>query len=241
MVHVSPMIIRINWPWDAPEKIEGIAVVFDVYAATTNIASLVYRKTRDLIIAGEKNVLRARELYRDALLIGETENSVIGGMLDSRNMPADVACLVVTGKRVILMTNNGTRVIEQALQAGARMVLTASFANIGSTARYLSRLKNETVLFIPAGERTLPDMMPDFKAMEDYYCAEALQDILTNNMMNTGTYIMQNTRSFIQTHYPPSQQTTQDIDIALSIDTCPLVVCCTVEEDGFIHSRALPI
>jgi phosphosulfolactate phosphohydrolase-like enzyme len=130
--------ITIFWPWELPEKIEGIAVVIDLWAATTNIAQMLLRGAEKIYIANGKNILSTVKSFPQAIPVGESTDSKLEGFFRCSNSIKKVAKFDVKGKTVIYMTNNGTRVIEKALKKGAECVVTASYVNLAAVAEYIA-------------------------------------------------------------------------------------------------------
>lgn len=83
------MIINKYWLWDLPKKIEGIAIVIDTFAATTNLPIIISEKPGKLIITNEENLVKAKNVYPDGLVIGESTTLPKNTFICS-NFPSDI-------------------------------------------------------------------------------------------------------------------------------------------------------
>ncbi len=66
------MLINTFWSWEIPDKLEGVVVIADVYAATTNIVSFLARGVSRLLIVDRENVVSIRKRLKEAVVIGES-------------------------------------------------------------------------------------------------------------------------------------------------------------------------
>lgn len=122
--------VDILWPWELPEKIDGTAIVIDILAATSNISWFLTHEVRKLVIVNSSNVDKARGKYKDALIIGESDDPRFRNYFFSSNSPAEIEKVDVKDKVILYMSNNGSKVIEEAINRQAQKVLTVSFNNI---------------------------------------------------------------------------------------------------------------
>lgn len=172
------MNIRILWPWELPEKIKGVAVVADIMAATTNIVSMVSRGVGKLILASQDSVVHAKHEYPNSLVVGESL-VLPKDFFAVSNFPQDIEKTNFSGKTIIFITSNRTRVIEKALKLGAEFVVTLSFTNISSIAKWIIANQFTHITLIPAGTINVIDpTLPEEKIPEDLYCIEALKGLL---------------------------------------------------------------
>lgn len=176
----SSMQVNIIWPWDLTENINGIAVVCDVWAATTNINTLLSKQVGRLFLVNQYNVQEAKRKYRKSLVIGQSLK-LPKDFFDTSNNPYDVANARVKNKTVLYMTNNGTRIIELALAKKASKVISVSFSNLNCLAEYLRGFE-ENVYLIPAGEVEFANP----KVIEDKVCLQTLKKFLKGGVADIG-------------------------------------------------------
>lgn len=67
------------------------------------------------------------------------------------NDPAEYTPEVVSGKRIVMTTTNGTRSIEIARQMGAQSVLVGSYLNLSATVTYCASMGAQEVVVVGAG------------------------------------------------------------------------------------------
>lgn len=237
--------ISILWPWELPEKIEGVAVVIDILGATSNMAYLVTQQTKDVLILNEKSLISALERYPEAVFIGDPTEEIMSILqrykrtIYSTNHPSKVRSKNVQNKIVFYISNNGSRVVEDAFSKGAKAIITASFINFHSICTWLLSQPFLHIYLIPAGERTIPNIR-DKKALEDSSCAEAFRRALEGKEIQWQSY-WRTIRTFIERKYDYSPSTRKgDIDIIVKLDTIEVVPVCRKGRDGFIHVTHLP-
>jgi len=136
------MQTKILWPWELPEVLDGIAVIADVWAATTNITTFLTKDTKNLLIVNINNVQKAKNKYRDALTIGESLK-LSKNFFDASNYPTEIEKIDVKNKTILYMSNNRSRIIELVFKKKAKRVITVSFTNITSVCEYLDSLKDK--------------------------------------------------------------------------------------------------
>lgn len=172
------MTIQILWPWELPEKIEGLAVVADIFAATTNIASFLGRGVAKLLLVNHDLIKRVKRDHPKSLVVGES-HILPRDFFHLSNAPTVVDKASVRGRSIIFMTANGTRVIERAILKGASPVISISFTNLESVARWIQDNKIKSVILIPSGTIDLAyPTLPEIETPEDLKCIEALQSLL---------------------------------------------------------------
>lgn len=151
----------------SPTAVYGrVAVVIDVFRATTSIAAALWHGARAVVPCAEiaDAVARANQLVRaEVVLAGERHMAPIDGF-DLGNSPDAFSPGVVGGRTVVLTTTNGTRAL---LAAGAAdVVYAAGFANFSVTLSALRTavLDSRDVLLVCAGTDGAP-------SLEDVACA----------------------------------------------------------------------
>ncbi len=233
--------IQILWPWELPEKIEGITVVIDVLSATSNIAWFLSHNVKELVIVNERNVHVALERYKGALLIGESFDVSLKQYFSASNSPADISRVDVAYKTVLYMTYNGSAVIEEALRRGKGEVITGSFTNFEGILSCLKSFYLAGVTLIPSGCVDVPQLIPDKKSREDWLCAELLQNKISGKDADSEKYI-EEAQMFIDSHYKYDKVKKKvDIKMVTSLNANPKVAVCRRLDDGFIYIETLPL
>jgi 2-phosphosulfolactate phosphatase len=143
-------------PRDVPNrKGEGkVFVVIDVLRATTTIIEALSNGCTD--VTGE-----------ETLIGGERGGLKVDGF-DLGNAPREYSRDVVSGKRVILTTTNGTRALQSV--AGCELVFVAGFTNAHAVVQRCIALKADPVI-IPAGREGK-------FSLEDVVCGGMMMDLL---------------------------------------------------------------
>lgn len=233
--------INIFYPWDLPEKLSGPAVVFDVYAASRNIIDLLGRAD-ELYVATGANALTALAEIPGSILIGETDNPEIEKRFHmASNHPLKVAQCDVTGKKVILLTNNGTHTIHEASQKGALPVIAASYPNLHTAVGFLldHYSDTKTITLIPAGGRE-EEYKDDPNVLEDLLCAQAMKKLLEGKIpdFQKDFKIL---HEYMDKRYIP-KPTSEDYRITLTDkDYFPRVPVCRPLSGGIMRVISAPL
>lgn len=228
--------VSISWPWEISELNHQykIGLVADVYAATTNIPLILLKRARDIIVVNEKIIRKALADFPDAVCIGESTDPGIKPLFVSTNHPSDINCLNLEGKTVLYMTNNGTRVIEKLIYLGMEKIVAVSFVNVDTVSDWIKNGQRYPVLLLPAGEATVPETIPDRKAMEDKWCMDYLSCMLTGSVPSWKEY-KDKSVEFILTHYPPLSSIDEDLRIVFDRNGQPVVPLVDKDQTGYIH------
>ncbi|WP_424766175.1 2-phosphosulfolactate phosphatase [Paenibacillus sp. sgz302251] len=142
------------------------AIIADVLRATSTIVTAIAAGA--LCVIPAETVMEARALARPGdLLGGERFCRKIAGF-DLGNSPEEYTEQVVSGKRIVLTTTNGTRAIHKSMRAD--YVLTASLLNAEACARTAIELRRD-IIILCAGSH-------DEFAVEDGLCAGLVLDRL---------------------------------------------------------------
>lgn len=107
----------------------------------------------------------------EALTVGNRLQAVIGGEVNSvkplmfhlGNSPLEYVRDKIGGKKVVLYTSSGTRLLR-FLMAVSKKVLVGAIVNVSTLAEYIAEEGFENVAIVTAGKIGLP-------ALEDSYCA----------------------------------------------------------------------
>jgi 2-phosphosulfolactate phosphatase len=151
-----------------------VCVVFDVLRATSTIATALHNGAKAVIPVAEiSEALELKKSRPDVLLGGERDGVRIstGGIdFDLGNSPREYTPTKVRGKTIVSTTTNGTRALRAC--AGAKMILAASFLNLGATAEFLRRNKIGLILIVCAGTG-------ENAALEDTLAAGAMCEVVS--------------------------------------------------------------
>ncbi|MDP2585562.1 MAG: 2-phosphosulfolactate phosphatase [Candidatus Levybacteria bacterium] len=227
------MQTKILWPWELPKHIDGVAVVCDVWAATTNIVSFFRKGAKNILIVNNNNVQKAKSRFRDALIIGESLQ-LPKNFFDSSNYPTDIEKIDVKNKTILYMSNNGSIIIELALKKSAKKIITVSFTNITSVNEYLRDLK-ETIYLIPSGDMGSSDK----KGAEDLICVESLGKMLKAKNVNLNI-AQEEAKGYIRTNYADEKfNRNLNFKIAFNLDSSKVVPICSQEKEGWIKVTRL--
>src|SRR5476651_1845332 len=152
---------------------ETVCVVFDVLRATSTFATALQNGAKEIIPVAEiSEALEIKKTRPEVLLGGERDGvkiSANGIDFDLGNSPREYTPSKVRGKTIVSTTTNGTRALRAC--AGAKIVLAASFLNLGATAEFLRRKNFTEILIVCAGTG-------ENAALEDTLAAGALCEIL---------------------------------------------------------------
>jgi 2-phosphosulfolactate phosphatase len=135
----SPALLHVH------EIRDALVVIIDVLRATSTIATALYNGA-DAIIPVD-SVSECIELSRKsgAISAGERDGKIADG-LQHGNSPLEYPRDFIAGKKLVLTTTNGTRLLHMALASKAGEIITGSFPNLSRVADYLSRQQQPVIL-----------------------------------------------------------------------------------------------
>jgi 2-phosphosulfolactate phosphatase len=153
------------------EKAEDkVFVVIDVLRATTTIIEALSNGCTDVIpvVTVDGAFDLAKRLPRKDTLIGGERGGLKVDGFDVGNSPREYTRDLVSGKRVILTTTNGTKALQSV--AGCEHVLVAGFTNVQAVVQRCIALKADPVM-VPAGGKGR-------FSLEDVVCGGMMMDLL---------------------------------------------------------------
>ncbi len=123
----------------------SIVVIIDVLRATSTIATALYNGAKCVIPVD--SVTKCMEIGRqiESITAGERDGQIAEG-LEFGNSPFEYPREFISGKTLVLTTTNGTRLLQMALDKGARQIITGSFPNLSSVCEYLITAKQNVIL-----------------------------------------------------------------------------------------------
>ncbi len=159
---------------------ETVCVVFDILRATSTFITALQNGAQAVLPVSEiEEALALRQNHPEFLLAGERNGRRIlaeqsgGTNFDFGNSPREFAPPKVRGKTIVSTTTNGTRALRACRHA--QLVLAASFLNLSTTAKFLTKMQPEELLLICAGTG-------ETTALEDVLAAGALADLLADEL-----------------------------------------------------------
>lgn len=236
--------IQIRWPWsiEAHERIDGPAVILDVNAASTNIAAIL-GSADEFYVTNRDGLHTVLEKMPDAILVGESKDPEIAKKFQVSNNASHIDQAVrdgiFTGRRIVLLTTNGTYVLCRLIEHGATPVLSVSYVNLFTVSSWLaSNGYDSGIMLVPAGGQEI-EFENDRELVEDKICAEALAAVLRGEQMNREVFFAAS-RAGIDRQYVkyeglwPTKQA--DLDLIFSPrDRYPVVPLCRKTTDGLIR------
>lgn len=227
------MKAEIYWPWELQESLNGIAIIIDINAATTNISMILARKAKNLFIVNSENVVKIKEDNPGCFVTGES-NILPHNFFDANNCTNVIAKLPLENKTILYMSNNGSRTIELAIQKQAKYVIACSFTNIHSVVNCLEKHQEEKIYIIPSGDKQFKDP----KVVEDQVCAEAIKDLIVKNPIEWDNLFTRG-KDFISKSY--SDFSEEEVSMQFSLDKYPVVPLCIKDDKGLIKVTIPPI
>jgi len=151
---------------------ETVVVVIDVFRATSTIAAALYNGAEAVVPVD--TVPKAIQIALDVngIAAGERDGKIADG-LQHGNSPLEYHRDFIGGRKLVLTTTNGTKLLHMALDNGADDIVTGSFPNLGAVCEYLVRQQKNVVLAC-AGWK-------DRFNMEDTLFAGAVIEQIKNN------------------------------------------------------------
>ncbi len=222
------MKIKKIWFNEMPKQLEGYAVIIDAYAASANMAILLSKSPKRLLIVNEDNLGKARQTYKNTILIGESDilpnNSFV-----FTNRLKDMYEGNVVGKNILWMSINGSRVFEKVVAFIAKGdVIAGSLHNSKAVVDYLLAKNAKIVYLVMAGERGL-------HVEEDKICADLIEKRLLKKSFN---WIRAKKRisRYVSSLYTPHIY--ENLPFLLEhLDEFTLVPKCVKNNKGFLEVR----
>jgi 2-phosphosulfolactate phosphatase len=123
----------------------SIVVIIDVLRATSTIATALYNGARCVIPVD--SVSRCIEIGRqiEGITAGERDGRVAEGLVHG-NSPFEYPRSFIQGKTLVLTTTNGTRLLQMALDKGAKEIITGSFPNLSAVCGHLIEMNQNVIL-----------------------------------------------------------------------------------------------
>ncbi len=123
----------------------SIVVIIDILRATSTIAAAIHNGARCVIPVD--SVTRCIELGKQigGITAGERDGKIAEGLAHG-NSPFEYPREFIEGKTLVLTTTNGTRLLQMALEKGAKEIVTGSFSNLSAVCEHLTEMKLPVIL-----------------------------------------------------------------------------------------------
>lgn len=120
-------------------------VIIDVLRATSTIATALFNGAKAVIPVD--SVSRCMEIGKQihGITAGERDGKVAEGLVYG-NSPFEYPRDFIEGKTLVLTTTNGTRLLQMALDKGAKEIITGSFPNLSAICDHLTATKQNVIL-----------------------------------------------------------------------------------------------
>jgi 2-phosphosulfolactate phosphatase len=150
---------------------ESMVVIIDVLRATSTIATALHNGAECVLPVA--SVPRCIELGQElnAITAGERDGKIADG-LEHGNSPFEYYPDFVKGKKLVLTTTNGTKLLHMALDNGAAEIITGSFPNLSAVCEHIRERNMPIILGCAAWK--------DKVNIEDTLFAGAVIDKLEN-------------------------------------------------------------
>jgi len=223
------MKVKIQWFYELKGKPTGTIVVIDVYGATTNIPMILSKGPKSLVVVNERNLRKAQQTYEESILVGESDN-LPRKVFKASNHPANINSAKLSGKNVLWMSDNGSRVFEAVAVRKKRRVFSCSFNNITALSRWLKKDKGERkITIVISGSKGIP-------ADEDRLCGELLKKLLLGKEYNWGK-IRKDVTNFMDGHPGYKGKHKKDMKFILDLGRFKSVPICFKKENGFLEIK----
>ena len=123
----------------------SIVVIIDVLRATSTIATALYNGARSVIPVD--TVGRCIDIGKQihGITAGERDGKIAEGLVYG-NSPFEYPREFIEGKTLVLTTTNGTRLLQMALDKGAKEIITGSFPNLSAVCDHLIEMNQNVML-----------------------------------------------------------------------------------------------
>lgn len=199
-------IIRILGGEKGCKEAKGVAVVIDVFRATSTLCCLLKSNPKILNLAKNKEDLKE---YINENFTSFSEIDPINSQND--NSPLS-ALSVQPNNSLALASRNGTKAFN--LVKHCEKILAASFLNIDSVVRYLKKNKFSEITLIPIG-----NINKDEITAEDLLCANMIKNKLLNKEIDEGLVRKQLHELILERKSDPDAPQGHFVDIDLALCT----------------------
>lgn len=123
---------------------EKVVVIIDILRATSTITTLASKDVSKILATDDVEHALSLKEKNDFLAIGERNGMKVKGF-DFGNSPYEIRNASLKGKKVVITTTNGTKVMK--MSESASEVLIGSFHNLQALANRISNGSRDIILF----------------------------------------------------------------------------------------------
>ncbi|MBS1643426.1 MAG: 2-phosphosulfolactate phosphatase [Bacteroidetes bacterium] len=122
----------------------AVVVIIDVFRATSTIVAALHSGAQAVIpVASVEECIQLGRSVPNSITGGERNGAIIPG-LQHGNSPLEYPASFIAGKKLVLTTTNGTKLLHMV--EGAAEIITGSFLNLSSVCEFLLERKLPVVL-----------------------------------------------------------------------------------------------
>ncbi|NMC37033.1 MAG: 2-phosphosulfolactate phosphatase [Bacteroidales bacterium] len=159
----------------------GLTVIIDVFRAFSVACYAADGGAAKIIATGSvEEAFALKQKYSNSVLAGERNEKKVEGF-DFGNSPTEILKADIAGKIFIHTTTAGTNGLVNAINAD--QIITGSFVNASSVARYIKLIDPQIVSLVAMGYRA------SISAEEDLLCAEYIKALVTGEERNFSSEI----------------------------------------------------
>jgi 2-phosphosulfolactate phosphatase len=137
-VCLSPALLHL---YDTNDK---VVVIIDVFRATSTIAAALHNGAAAVVpVASVQECIELGKQTPNSITAGERDGKVAEG-LEYGNSPSEYPVSFIAGKKLILTTTNGTRLLHMV--QGASDIITGSFLNLSAVCDFLVKEQKNVIL-----------------------------------------------------------------------------------------------
>ncbi|RYD58225.1 MAG: 2-phosphosulfolactate phosphatase [Sphingobacteriales bacterium] len=137
-VCLSPALLHL---YDTNDK---IVVIIDVFRATSTIAAALHNGASAVVpVSSVQECIEIGKQTANSVTAGERDGKVAEG-LEYGNSPSEYPASFIAGKKLILTTTNGTRLLHMV--QGAADIITGSFLNLTAVCDFLVAQNKSVIL-----------------------------------------------------------------------------------------------
>lgn len=137
-VCLSPALLHLYEPKDK------IAVIIDVFRATSTIAAALHHGAASVIpVASVAECIELGNSVPNSITAGERDGKVVEG-LQYGNSPSEYPREFIAGKTLVLTTTNGTRLLH--MMGAAHTIITGAFLNLDAVCDFLLSEGRDVIL-----------------------------------------------------------------------------------------------
>lgn len=214
----------------------GLTVIIDVFRAFSVACYAADGGAAKIIATGSvEEAFSLKKKYNNSVLAGERNERKVSGF-DFGNSPTEILQADITGKIFIHTTTAGTHGLVNAVNAD--QVITGSFVNAASVAKYIKMVDPQVVSLVAMGYRA------SRSAEEDLLCAEYIKALVTGEERNFSREIADLRYSSGQRFFVPENtdfSPPTDFFLCIMYNRFPFILKALRRYDGNIELERIDI